>query len=260
MINTDKLIDQGLVLLPLEKGTKKPIVKWRKYINYPPQKNEMRQWFRFFRDCEVGVITGKVSGIMCLDYDFHPYPENMGAYTSTPSGGRHYFFKYHEGDTHQIRVEPNLDIPIMVKLYKEPIINEGRMPINGKRNVLTYNPSQYVMDENPPTMSDMGECSFIQWFQHKRYMNWDNRYPIARAYASNVVQTSNPDKELGHNYRHEDHIYSSLQKPMTCSYIYQYFKCPYYHESTCSCSRRAGVTSPYGLAKRMQYARTNNPT
>lgn len=73
-----------------------------------------------FRNYDVGIQTGKVSGIFVLDVDGEEGKESLktltgwykdGAYASTPSGGLHIYFKYDERiKINHVRFLPGLDI------------------------------------------------------------------------------------------------------------------------------------------------------
>ena len=64
----------GFSVIPLnpssdpEKG-KKPLVSWMPYQKARASEEEIREWWRKWPQAMVGIITGKLSGVMVLDGD-----------------------------------------------------------------------------------------------------------------------------------------------------------------------------------------------
>jgi hypothetical protein len=234
----------------------------------------MLSWFTFRQDADIGILTGKHSNIMVVDIDTpkacYPMRDIQESRTflvaQTPRNGRHYYFRYHPDAQHGIRIWPNVDLPHIVKVYNAVYINEVYTPIRPGQfwpdNVtpLSELPSEWDGDPSPPTMWDIAQCDFIKWFKKARdnYPYLEGRYPVARAYASNVARVSNPDLHLGNNYRHTSHIYTTLRKPIRCATFMKDFNCPHFNEETQTCRKTAGATSPYGLAKAMLRKRLMN--
>jgi hypothetical protein len=202
---------------------------------------------------EWGVLTGPASGVMVLDLDM-PLNEDVRndlyglPYVKTPSGGRHYYFQYREGMYHGLGVVPRVDIPYIARIYGLPQVISYEMPVNGRQPEPYHGDSSFV-DHDPPHMDDLNHCTFIKWFQERRTMPWEGRYPVARAYASNVARVSNGDLSLGTNYRHTEQIYKNLGMPQTCIYFSRYYQCPDMDPLTGRCNK-SGAYTPYGLARR----------
>lgn len=250
------LIDHGYILIPLY--GKRPAIPWQKLINNRPTPECIEAWFASRPDAEIGLLTGPLSGVICLDCDAPPYPD--GYFTPTPSGGRHYFYPWHDGDRHGLNVTPNHDIPYIVRLYDWPQLNPGRIPEQPSAPPNTAKP-QTTWKQRPADMETLSQCAFIAWFQEQRHdPHWGGRYPLARAYASNVVQTTNPDTHLGPRYQHHDDIYNRIGRPTGCAAIVNAgFNCPHFHNDTQTCLKEPGVTTPYGLAlRRHNHDRTDD--
>jgi hypothetical protein len=245
-----ELHERGFCVVPLIQGTKRPCIKWKEFQTVMTTQQQVIDWFIQWPEADIGVITGAVSNMMVLDYDQEPYPDNDHAYITT-TRGRHYYYKYYPGDLHGLQVKPGIDIPRLAKFYELPTINESRIPLQP-----TYTPqaapSSGWDDDNPPDFTDILGCEFIQWFMAERTNpRWDGRYPLARAYAANVLKTNNPDTNLGTGYQHTDAILASTTRPITCEAIGQHWKCPRMNDYG-MCMKAAGVRTPYGLAKRNQ--------
>lgn len=95
-------ITQGYSIIPLKLDKKPAINSWREFQKAQPTDEMLERWW----DCEelknnIGVVTGKISGITVIDIDTKD-PENTVAldtfpqtYTvQTPSGGYHLYYEY----------------------------------------------------------------------------------------------------------------------------------------------------------------------
>ena len=251
----DYLVNTGLVLLPLVKGGKKPLIRWKRYQTEYPGALTIKRWFANWSEAEIGVLTSDHSGIICLDCDAPPYPES-GEYYDTPSGGRHYWYRKHPNDNHGTNVAPGKDIPWIVKLYDVPKINPGRIPYRVEKHTDTEAYSRDVTIDKSIPYEAYFRCAFIDWYNiQKLNPLWDGRYPLARAYASNIQNSDAPEDilELGPNYSHQNDIYSQQMKPITCrTIVANGYKCRYYNPTLDCCNKDRHSRSPYGLAANLK--------
>jgi hypothetical protein len=102
-------------VIPIDPKGKKPLIKWKEYIKRLPTVAEIDQWWEENPDANIGLVTGKVSGISVIDIDEHEVPGTCdymqelylqimpgdknpawnNCYSSrTGSGGFHWFFEY----------------------------------------------------------------------------------------------------------------------------------------------------------------------
>ena len=256
------LIEQGWIVLPAYRYEKRPCVKWRHFLQERPDKDHLVHLNTVFNTGRWCVLTGQFSGITVIDYD-QPLnkdwlPKVAGSWIETPSGGRHYYLQWQEGHQRGIQVKPNIDVPHIVMFYETPIpvwvtdptLEEIIASIPSHRSELPKTPFK----PKHITMQGLSECAFIRWYQERRHdPKWDGRYPLARAYASNVymaADANDDDLRLGPAYRHQRDIYSKVSFPLTCRYIDNHWPCPHFHEGTGTCLQAAGITTPYGLAGR----------
>ncbi|NIS76033.1 MAG: hypothetical protein GTO08_12355, partial [Deltaproteobacteria bacterium] len=56
-------------LIPLEPRGKKPLIPWTDYQRICSTPEERAEWKRRYPDCNWGLVTGKVSGVVALDFD-----------------------------------------------------------------------------------------------------------------------------------------------------------------------------------------------
>lgn len=95
-------------IMPIIRGKrKKPAVTWKQYQTKLPTAKEVRRWWKDFPDANIGVITGKLSGIMCVDFDGNDsieifkarvcdLPDTLIQKSGREGFGRHYVFKFPE--------------------------------------------------------------------------------------------------------------------------------------------------------------------
>lgn len=60
-------IERGFSVLPTR--GKRPLVKWAEFQHRLPTQREVRDWWSRWPDAQVAVVTGRVSGLVCLDED-----------------------------------------------------------------------------------------------------------------------------------------------------------------------------------------------
>lgn len=90
----------GYSVIPL--GAKKiPAIKeWKQYQNTPATDEEIEQWWTKNPKANIGIVTGKISGITVVDIDvkgdevvpLETFPETFTV--KTPSGGYHLYYEY----------------------------------------------------------------------------------------------------------------------------------------------------------------------
>lgn len=96
------------VMLTLENGKiqKKPAIAWREYQQRFPTDEELHRWFDTPRYNGIGLITGRISGVVVVDVDAidkEGFDSPMTA--RTISGGWHVYYKWEE----EIRNDAGID-------------------------------------------------------------------------------------------------------------------------------------------------------
>ena len=111
-------------VIPIRPRDKRPMIKWQVYQQRCADEHEIRGWFQRWRDANVGIVTGVISGLVVLDIDprhggeaslarweleHGPLPHSIEARTG--SGGRHIYFR-HPGGVIQNRtgLAPGIDL------------------------------------------------------------------------------------------------------------------------------------------------------
>jgi hypothetical protein len=101
-----KYAELGWSVIPLVPKGKVPLkrVTWKKYQMKRATPDKISEWWRLNPEANIGVVTGKISGICVVDLDgpnaVHllesqvcPFPETIFQATGRSEGGKHAFFK-----------------------------------------------------------------------------------------------------------------------------------------------------------------------
>ncbi len=111
----------GWSIFPIQFKGKKPIVEWLKFQHILPTDDEIRTWWGKYPNANIGLATGKVSGVVAFDFDndlalekFKTLVCDIIDYTiiSKTPRGYHCIFKYNDDFpiTNKIGVEEHVDI------------------------------------------------------------------------------------------------------------------------------------------------------
>ncbi len=105
----------GLAIIPCE--GKAPKVSWKKYQTKRPSLATIYRWMKLFPAANIGLITGKISGITVIDCDdpnssLEELEAEFGEskfIASTPSGGRHLYYSFN-GETSKTGYKHKIDV------------------------------------------------------------------------------------------------------------------------------------------------------
>jgi len=106
-----KYAEMGFCVVPLAKGTRVPPKGFplSKYFNEKPTKETLISWIEQYPKCNIGIVTGQISGLCVVDLDkdkdsydenveLQYFPDTLITPTSkTPSGGNHLYFRTPNG-------------------------------------------------------------------------------------------------------------------------------------------------------------------
>lgn len=104
-----ELLEQGWWVVPIHADKKHPAAEWGDIYDAGkfPSEDDLLKWWQLWPDAHVGIITGKLSGVLVVDCDNEEalaYAEQVGL-TRTPwvvqtKRGKHFYFKWPEGVDH----------------------------------------------------------------------------------------------------------------------------------------------------------------
>jgi len=104
-------LKKGMSVIPVGVD-KKPIIAWQMYQEQLPTEKQVKDWWEKNPFANIGIITGKISGITVVDVEKDGDPSFLPAtlIAKTGGGGWHYYYKYAEGIGNKARIRPYVDI------------------------------------------------------------------------------------------------------------------------------------------------------
>jgi hypothetical protein len=114
----------GWSVIPMQPSGKRPLVAWRKYQQCIAGEDEIAHWFHRWPDANLGIVTGRISGIVVVDVDLrHGGPDSVAAAevrhgalaptveAATGGGGRHLYYA-HPGPmmANRVAMLPGVDL------------------------------------------------------------------------------------------------------------------------------------------------------
>ena len=100
-------------IIPLKKD-KRPFFEWREFQERRPTEKEVREWWAKYPEANIGIVTGKISGITVVDVDVQHGGKTDGLYPTlivkTGNGGWHYYYQYEEGITIGAGIRQGVDL------------------------------------------------------------------------------------------------------------------------------------------------------
>ena len=166
------LYDLGFSLIPLQYKDKRPLIRsWEPYKTTRATREQVDQWFSELKN--VGIVTGKVSGIVVLDIDGMEGSQALEAMESmhgklpptfqvATGKGRHYYFKYPDG--FEIRNKADARLKIDVRADGGYVVGPPSVHPNGG----TY---QFVHDASITEPADLPKWLFL-WMQGSTPPEW----------------------------------------------------------------------------------------
>lgn len=70
---------RGFSVIPVEAKGKKPLIPWERYQTERAEPKEIKKWFTDSPAANVGIITGKISGLVVIDIDTEAAKEKLKA-------------------------------------------------------------------------------------------------------------------------------------------------------------------------------------
>jgi len=117
-------VAKGWSVIPLQRGSKVPAIKWQRYQKARANIGDVARWFRRWPMANIGIVTGEISNLLVLDIDpQHGGVESLGRLeaksgklpitvrAATGGGGLHFYFA-HPGEfvPNRVGVAPGVDL------------------------------------------------------------------------------------------------------------------------------------------------------
>jgi hypothetical protein len=93
--------------------SKLPLIKWKAYQRQAPSVSMIERWFtRDFPEASIGIVTGKLNGLIVVDIDaaldceffFERYPEARNTLTIVTPRGLHLYFQHRDGAKNNVSI------------------------------------------------------------------------------------------------------------------------------------------------------------
>lgn len=116
--------ERGWSVIPMHAHGKRPLVAWREFQQRRASADEIDRWFERWPDANVGIVTGRISGLVVVDIDAqHGGPDSVAALETlhgalpptvealTGGGGRHLYYA-HPGPlvSNRVAMRPGIDL------------------------------------------------------------------------------------------------------------------------------------------------------
>lgn len=108
----------GFSVIPVN-SNKRPCLDWKKYQKEKTTVEEIEVWWEMYPGANVGIVTGEISNLSVIDIDSQEgksklkevIPDSLRfPIVNTPRGGKHFYFRYHEGLRSNVRSIPGCDL------------------------------------------------------------------------------------------------------------------------------------------------------
>lgn len=102
----------GFSVIPVGLDKRPLLASWKKYQHEKATEGQIKSWWKQFPEANIGIVTGKISGITVVDIDIHKgasaavFPLTYSVRTGNK--GLQYYYKYHAGLTVSANAYPNL--------------------------------------------------------------------------------------------------------------------------------------------------------
>jgi len=110
---------KGFSVVPMRVAKKMPHIKWEQYQKEKADENQIADWWKFFSDANVGIVTGAISDLTVIDLDTDEAKDRMTEMfseydltipTVKSPHGEHWYFRYAEGIPSRPDIFPGCDI------------------------------------------------------------------------------------------------------------------------------------------------------
>lgn len=155
--------EKGWQVFPVKAKDKTPLVKWADVAT--TELNMLYGWLEQYPDMNIGLATGKRSGVFVLDVDaghdgfasLEALEKQYGTLPKTPTvqtggGGRHYFFKHPSTEIRNVQNSGKLGKGLDVRGDGGYVVAAGSTHASGNQYKWLVPPSQIPLSDAPEWM------------------------------------------------------------------------------------------------------------
>lgn len=169
---------RGWSVIPMQARGKRPLVVWREFQQRIAGADEIDRWFRHWPDANLGIVTGRISGIVVVDVDArHGGPDSVATLealhghlpatieAATGGGGRHLYYA-HPGMpvANRVGLRPGIDL----RGDGGCVVAPPSVHPSGRRYAWVAGRSPGEMALAPPPVHFFGPSGFSQPLGHSR--------------------------------------------------------------------------------------------
>src|SRR3989344_6493489 len=153
----------GLSVIPVGRD-KKPLIEWKKYQEERASHEQIKEWWAQFPDVNVGVVTGKISGIVVVDVESGGDVKNLPptVISKTGGGGWHCFYLY-----------PNLAVQNGVRVRElTDMRGDGGYVVIPPSLHKSGNRYEWLVSPNDADFAELPEWVLQKTSKQKQKTNW----------------------------------------------------------------------------------------
>ena len=158
-----KYRSMGFSIIPVKKD-KRPYIGWANFQKSRPSEKQIRQWWGKWPGANIGIVTGKISGLTVIDADSEAglnalnefLPDSLTIPIVKTPKGNHLYFKHSPGLSNGVRIIKDTDLRTDGGYIIAPPSKTDYQE-NGKREGGTYKWAEglRITETHPPDMPDM---------------------------------------------------------------------------------------------------------
>jgi putative DNA primase/helicase len=156
-----KHLRRGWSVIPVSPGSKKPLIRWKRYQEAPASREQIEEWLEKWPDANPGAVSGMVSQFVVLDVDGSEGEKTLtqlGRLPRTPKvrtgRGWHYYFKHPGRPVRNFVGElPGLDL----RGDGGYVVAAGATHESGRRYEWEVSPEEAPLADLPPWLFELIE-------------------------------------------------------------------------------------------------------
>jgi len=202
---------------------KKPMIDWKEFQTRKATPEEIKAWFDKPEPPNIGIVTGKISGITVVDIEkggkWEHYPVTQSA--KTGGGGYHLYYQYAPGMTNKARIHELTDIRgdggycftaghrVVTRPKNKQYKNSKSIRIEDLRvgdKVMTFNETTGQIEEKPIIRignRKVKESVIIKFGQRQGVLRCTDEHPIYTTKGWKNAGDIKKDDELLHFDRNQ---------------------------------------------------------